>query len=63
MNTTSAVDREKAVEYVANGVKVKVVYPDNISETIRQHKINKMYDIFTGAMRRNRTKETTENPV
>lgn len=60
MNTTSAVEREKAVEYVADGVKVKVVYPDNVPETIRQHKINKMYDIFLGAMRRERTEETTE---
>ena len=60
MNTTSAVEREKAVEYVADGVKVKVVYPDNIPDTIRQQKINKMYDIFLGAMRHNRTEETTE---
>ncbi len=60
MNTTSAVEREKAVEYVADGVKVKVVYPDNVPETIRQQKINKMYDILLGAMRRNGTKETTE---
>ncbi|MCM1508866.1 MAG: hypothetical protein NC177_17300 [Ruminococcus flavefaciens] len=60
---TSAVEREKAVEYVSDCVRVKVVYPDNIPETIRQHKINKMYDIFIGAMRRSRTKETAENPV
>ena len=61
MNTTSAVEkREKAVEFVADGVKVKVVYPDNVPEVIRQQKINKMYDILSGAMRRNRTKETTE---
>ena len=61
MNTTSAVEkREKAVEFVADGVKVKVVYPDNVPEVIRQQKINKMYDILSGAMRRNETKETTE---
>ena len=61
MNTTSAVEkREKAVEFVADGVKVKVVYPDNVPEVIRQQKINKMYDILSGAMRRNGTKETTE---
>ena len=61
MNTTSAVEkREKAVEYVADGVKVKVVYHDNVPETIRQHKINRMYDIFFGAMCRKRTEETTE---
>ena len=61
MNKTSAVEkREKAVEYVADGIKVKVEYPDNVPETIRQHKINRMYDIFIGAMRRKRTEETTE---
>ncbi len=61
MNTTSAVEkRDKAVEYVADGIKVKVTYPDNVNDTIRQQKINKMYDIFLGAMRRNGTKETTE---
>ena len=61
MNTTSAVEkRDKAVEFVADGVKVKVVYPDNVPEVIRQQKINKMYDILSGAMRRNGTKETTE---
>lgn len=61
MNTTSAVEkREKAVDYVADGIKVRVTYPENVSDTIRQQKINKMYDIFLGAMRRNRTEETTE---
>ena len=61
MNTTSAVEkREKAVDYVVDGIKVKVSYPDDVNDTIRQQKINKMYDIFLGAMRRNRTEETTE---
>lgn len=61
MNTTSAIEkREKAVDYVADGIKVRVTYPDNVSDTIKQQKINKMYDIFLGAMRRNRTEETTE---
>ncbi len=62
MNTTSAVEkREKAVDYVTDeGIKVKVSYPDDVPENIRQQKINKMYDIFLGAMRRNRTEETTE---
>ena len=60
MNTTSAVEkREKAVEYVADGIKVKVVYPDNVNDTVKQQKINKMYDIISGAMRRNGTEETT----
>ena len=61
MNTTSAVEkREKAVDYVADGIKVRVTYPDNVNDTIRQQKINKMYDILSGAMRRNGTKEVTE---
>ena len=60
-NTSAVEKREKAVEYVSDeGIKVKVTYPDNIPDTIRQQKINKMYDIFLGAMRRNRTEETTE---
>jgi hypothetical protein len=63
LKTTFAVDKEKAVDYVADGVKVKVSYPAEISETLRQQKINKMYDIFLGAIRRNGTKESTENPV
>ncbi len=58
---TSAVEkREKAVAYDADGVKVTVVYPDHVPEIIRQQKINRMYDILLGAMRRNGTKETTE---
>lgn len=62
MNTTSAVEkREKAVDSVSDeGIKVRVTYPDNVNDTIRQQKINKMYDIFLGAMRRNGTEETTE---
>ena len=62
MNTTSAVEkREKAVDYVSyEGIKVRVSYPDDVPETIKQQKINKMYDIFLGAMRRNGTEETTE---
>ena len=62
MNTTSAVEkRDKAVDYVTDeGIKVKVSYPDDVPENIRQQKINKMYDIFLGAMRHNGTEETTE---
>ena len=62
MNTTSAIEkREKAVDYLSDeGIKVRVSYPDDVPEMIRPQKINKMYDIFLGAMRRNGTKETTE---
>ncbi len=61
MNTTSAVEkRDKAVEYVSDeGIKVRVTYPDDVPDIVRQQKINKMYDIFSGAMRRNGTEETT----
>ena len=40
MNTTSAVEkREKAVDYVSDeGIKVRVSYPDDVPETIRQQK-------------------------
>ena len=53
MNTTSAVEkREKAVDYVSDeGIKVRVSYPDDVPETIRQQKINKMYDVFQPACR------------
>ena len=61
MNTTSAVEkREKAVDYVSDeGIKVRVSYPDDVPETIRQQKWGKMYDIFLGAMRLGGTEETT----
>ena len=53
MNTISAVEKkEKAVDYVSDeGIKVSVSYPDDVSETIRQQKINKMYDVFQPACR------------
>ena len=35
-------------EYISdNGIKVKVVYPDNIPEAVKQQKINRIYDILT----------------
>ena len=35
-------------EYIYdNGIKVKVVYPDNVPEVIKQQKINRIYDILT----------------
>ena len=42
------------------GIKVRVTYPDNVNDTIRQQKWGKMYDVFLGVMRRNGTKEETE---
>ena len=62
MDNASAVEkREKAVDYVTDeGIRVKISYPDNVPEPIRQHKINRMYDIFLGAIRRNGTEDITE---
>ena len=35
-------------EYISdNGIKVKVVYPDNVPEAVKQQKINRIYDILT----------------
>ncbi len=60
MNKTSAVEkREKAVDYVADGIRVRVTYPDSVPEAVRQQKINKMYDILIGAERRKDTQKTS----
>ncbi len=59
-NTSATEKKNKAVEYVTEGVKVKVVYPDNIPEVIKQQKLNQMYDIFSGAMCRNSDKKVAE---
>lgn len=46
-NTTS--DTAKSVEYVTDsGIKVRVSYPENISEYVRREKINRMYEILSG---------------
>ena len=35
-------------EYISDkGIKVKVVYPDNVPEAVKQQKINRIYDILT----------------
>lgn len=60
MKNTSVAEREKTVEYDTKNIRVKVVYPDNVPEIIRQQKLNKMYDIFFGAMRRNSAEKITE---
>ena len=31
-----------------SGIKVKVSYPENVPEIIRQEKINRIYDILSG---------------
>lgn len=60
MENTSVAKREKAVEYVNENVNVKIVYPENVPEVIRQQKLNRMYDIFSGAMRRNSVEKIAE---
>lgn len=61
MKNISVAEREKADQYtIDEGIKVRVSYPNEINNTIRQHKLNKMYDIFSGAMRRNSAKKITE---
>ena len=59
-NKTTVAEREKSTEYYTQGIKVKVTYPESINNTVRQQKINRIYDIFLGAMRRNGTEKTTE---
>ena len=35
-------------EYISdNGIRVKVIYPDNVPEAVKQQKINCIYDILT----------------
>ena len=61
MKNTSVAEREKTVEYATDdGIKVKVFYPDDVPENVKQQKLNKVYDIFIGAMRRNETEKTAE---
>lgn len=48
-DNTTAVDREKADTTISDhekGIKVTVTYPENVPDTIRQTKINRIYDIL-----------------
>lgn len=60
MQNTSVAEKEKTVEYNTENVKVKIVYPENVPEVIKQQKLNRMYDIFSGAMRRNSAEKIAE---
>lgn len=61
MENTSVAERGKTDQYTTDeGVKVRISYPNEINNTIRQQKLNKMYDIFSGAMRRNATEKIAE---
>ena len=48
-NKTTAVDREKADKVITTdtGAKVFIKYPTDVSDVIRQEKINHIYDILT----------------
>lgn len=47
--TTNAIEREKAdkVTVTSDGIKVIVKYPANVSDVVKQEKINHIYDILT----------------
>ena len=62
MNTSSEKTDSKTAEYTINGIRVKVTYPGSVNETIRQYKINKMYDIFIGASAIMKQKNFLNNP-
>lgn len=49
-NKTEILQKNKnQKDYISDsGIKVKVVYPQNVSEAIRRQKINCIYDILTG---------------
>ena len=34
--------------FTETGLKVKVIYPDNVPEHLRRQKINRLYDILSG---------------
>ncbi|MBP3250929.1 MAG: hypothetical protein J6M48_11330 [Ruminococcus sp.] len=42
----TAVDRKKADVISDQKIKVKVTYPENVSDVVRQEKINHIYDIL-----------------
>ena len=46
---TTTVDREKADKVIITdkGTKIIIRYPTNVSDVIRQEKINHIYDILT----------------
>ena len=47
--TTTAVDREKADQVIttSKGTKIFISYPTNVSDVVKQEKINHIYDILT----------------
>ena len=45
---TPATTGKTSEVFTETGLKVKVIYPDNIPEHIRRQKINRLYDILSG---------------
>lgn len=61
MENTSVAEREKTDQYTTDeDIKVRISYPDKINNAIIQQKLNRMYDIFSSAMRRNSAEKITE---
>ena len=56
-NKKAVTDKDKTAEYLSHGVRVKVTYPDNVKDTIRQQKINRLYDIL--CMKNTESEEST----
>ena len=48
-NKATAVDREKADQVIttAKGTKIFISYPTDVSDVVKQEKINHIYDILT----------------
>jgi hypothetical protein len=48
-NISTAAEREKAekTNLTSDGIKVIVKYPSNVSDAVKQEKINRIYDILT----------------
>lgn len=49
-NINTAVEKKEKAEKIKisdTGIKVKITYPDNVPEVIKQSKINRIYDILT----------------
>jgi len=46
--------------HTASGIRVTYSSPENVPETIRRQKLNRMYDILSGAERRNDEQNKSE---
>ena len=62
-NKTVVAERDKTAEYYTQGIRVKVSYPDSVNDTIRQQKINRIYDILLGANCRKESAESEDSPA